>query len=93
MTDKGFSREMKDVLSIANTLLQESDTEETRIYVQQKLKEMREYLQEKQAKVGITKTGVRAVGWLYWGSTTLTGKVISWRSVTHMRYLAFSHQY
>ena len=34
------------------------------------------------------------VGWLYWGlNTTLTAKVISWRSVTHMCFLAFSHQY
>ena len=30
------------------------------------------------------------VGLLYWG---LTAKVISWRSVTHMCFLAFSHQY
>ena len=26
-------------------------------------------------------------------NATLTAKVISWRSVTHMRFLAFSHQY
>ena len=26
-------------------------------------------------------------------NTTLTAKVISWRSVTHMCFLAFSHQY
>ena len=30
------------------------------------------------------------VGWLYWG---LTAKFISWRSVTHMSFLAFPHQY
>ena len=34
------------------------------------------------------------VGWLYSGfNVTLTAKVISWRSVTHMCFLAFSHQY
>ena len=26
-------------------------------------------------------------------NTTLTAKIISWRSVTHMCFLAFSHQY
>ena len=26
-------------------------------------------------------------------NATLTAKVISWRSVTHMCFLAFSHQY
>ena len=31
---------------------------------------------------------------LYWGfNTTLTAKVISWRLVMHMCFLAFSHQY
>ena len=39
-------------------------------------------------------SGDRLVGWLYWGLTPLlTAKVISWRSVTHMCFLAFSHQY
>ena len=34
------------------------------------------------------------VGWLIRGfNDTLTAKVISWRSVTHMCFLAFSHQY
>ena len=34
------------------------------------------------------------VGWLYQGfNATLTAKVVSWRSVTHMCFLAFSHQY
>ena len=28
-----------------------------------------------------------------WLNATLTAKVISWRSVTHMCFLAFSHQY
>ena len=28
-----------------------------------------------------------------WFNATLTAKVISWRSVTHMCFLAFSHQY
>ena len=35
------------------------------------------------------------VGWLVvlGFNATLTAKVISWRSVTHMCFLAFSHQY
>ena len=35
------------------------------------------------------------VGWLavLGFNATLTAKVISWRSVTHMCFLAFSHQY
>ena len=34
------------------------------------------------------------VGWLYCGfNATLTAKVISWWSVTHMCFLALSHQY
>ena len=34
-------------------------------------------------------------GWLVvlWFNATLTAKVISWQSVTHMCFLAFSHQY
>ena len=28
-----------------------------------------------------------------WSNATLTAEVISWRSVTHMCFLAFSHQY
>ena len=33
-------------------------------------------------------------GWMYWGLTSLyTAEVISWRSVTHMCFLAFSQQY
>ena len=30
--------------------------------------------------------------WLYWG-LSLTAKVMPWRSVMHMYFLAFSHQY
>ena len=35
------------------------------------------------------------LGWLVvlGFNATLPAKVISWRSVTHMRFLAFSHQY
>ena len=34
------------------------------------------------------------VGWLHWGfSATLTAKIISWRSVKHMCFLAFSYRY
>ena len=35
----------------------------------------------------------KIVGWLLEFNATLKAKVISWRSVTHMCFLAFSHQY
>ena len=38
----------------------------------------------------------KRIGWLVGCigfNATLTAEVISWRSVTHMRFLAFSHQY
>ena len=40
-------------------------------------------------------TQVDRLGWLVvlGFNATLTAKVISWRSVTHMCFLAFSHQY
>ena len=42
--------------------------------------------------------GKQPVAWIGWlvvsgFNATLTAKVISWRSVTHMCFLAFSHQY
>ena len=45
----------------------------------------------------INKFSAMFFAWLYWVvlgfNATLTAKVISWRSVTHMSFLAFSHQY
>ena len=35
----------------------------------------------------------RMIGWLYCGLTPLTAMVISWWSVTHMCFQAFSQQY
>ena len=43
---------------------------------------------------GLLENILDLVGWLYWGLTPLlTVKVIMWWSVTHMCFLAFSHQY
>ena len=44
---------------------------------------------------GNAATGLERTGWLVvlGFNATLTATVISWRSVTHMCFLAFSHQY
>ena len=48
-----------------------------------------------QSTIACNEIGKIEVGWLVvlGFNATLTAKVISWRSVTHMYFLAFSHQY